>query len=113
MKKEVFTAILVATSLTACGNKNDANEKNFSAALNEYFAKKGDLCLGAHKWPIDVTEMEQRVGKAIPGSDASQMTALEAVGLATHHWSNLHGRVNGLGFRGGHGLNHAGPSLGK
>jgi hypothetical protein len=81
MRKAAITAILVAASLTACGNKNDASEKNFSAALSEYFAKKGDLCLNARKWPVDITEMEQRISKAVPGGQVGQMTALEAVGL--------------------------------
>ena len=81
MRIAAIISILVAASLVACGSKNDVNEKNFSAALNEYFAKKGDLCLNTRKWPVDITEMEQRIAKAVPGGQVGQMTALESVGL--------------------------------
>ncbi|MDR2127657.1 MAG: hypothetical protein LBP52_01125 [Burkholderiaceae bacterium] len=69
-----------AIALTACGSKTDANEKNFSAALTQYFDKKGDLCLSlGEKWPIDLTETDFS-SKSSYGQ-ANQMAVLEAAGL--------------------------------
>jgi hypothetical protein len=63
--------------LTGCGNKTDANEHNFSAALEQYFSTNGDLCLGETSWPIEA-------GRAdilpFPLTRAG-MTALESAGL--------------------------------
>jgi hypothetical protein len=59
MKKTVFAtaAISVATalSLTACGSKTDANEKNFRAAIEQSFEESDKLCFG-------ITEGEQNIG---------------------------------------------------
>jgi hypothetical protein len=65
-------------SLAACGAKTDANEKNFHAAMTQYFDKKGDLCLNSMRWPVDVTEMDRRLHT----SSESQTFALERAGLA-------------------------------
>ncbi|MEK8034252.1 hypothetical protein AACH06_25785 [Ideonella sp. DXS29W] len=72
-----------ACGLAACGNKTDANAKNFSAALDAYFAKEGELCLPTVTWPVDVFETDVRE-KATPfgkTGKASQMEALEKAGL--------------------------------
>ena len=59
MKKNiVILAALGTAALTACGSKTDANEKNFGAAMTQYFDKKGDLCLNTKRWPVDLSEME-------------------------------------------------------
>lgn len=76
----ILVALSVAT-LTACGSKNDANEKNFSAAMTQYFDKKGDLCLNTKRWPVDLSEMELRWQKTSQAGSANQMAALEAAGL--------------------------------
>lgn len=45
MKKNIaILAALGTVALAACGSKTDANEKNFGAAMSQYFDKKGDLC---------------------------------------------------------------------
>jgi hypothetical protein len=68
--------------LVSCSNKNDANEKNFSGALNSYLATKGQLCLGIPSaWPVDLNEAERRSGMGT----ASEMAALEKVGLVRSH----------------------------
>jgi hypothetical protein len=68
-------AVLV---LVSCASKNDANDKNFSQALNAYLAQKGELCLGIPSaWPVDLNEAEQRSGIG----RAAEMAALEKVGL--------------------------------
>ena len=50
MKKNIaILAALSVATLTACGSKTDANEKNFGAAMTQYFDKKGDLCLNTKR----------------------------------------------------------------
>lgn len=83
MKKTIAIAVLGAVSLTACGSKTDANEKNFGAALTQYLDKKGELCLRLNKWPVDLSEMDVRLQKNLPTGTAGQMAALEAVGLVS------------------------------
>src|SRR5271163_1643903 len=74
----VFSVLL----LVSCANKKDANEKNFSEALNSYLAKKGQLCLGIPSaWPVDVNEAERRSGMGT----AAEMAALEKAGLVHSH----------------------------
>ena len=58
MKKSLpWLMLLGVLVLTGCASKKDANEKNFSEALNSYLAKKGQLCLGIPSaWPVDLNE---------------------------------------------------------
>lgn len=82
--KVVKTAVLSALALTACGNKMDANEKNFGAAISQYLEKKGDLCTVASKWPVEVTPWSresQKTENAIYKSEATRMDALESIGF--------------------------------
>ena len=68
--------------LIGCASKKDANEKNFSEALNSYLAKKGQLCLGIPStWPVDLNEAERRGGMGT----AAEMAALEKAGLVRSH----------------------------
>jgi len=68
--------------LIGCASKKDANEKNFSEALNAYLAKKGQLCLGTPStWPVDLNQAERRGGMGT----AAEMTALEKAGLVHSH----------------------------
>ena len=47
MKKSLPCLMLLGVLLlVGCASKKDANEKNFSEALNSYLAKKGQICLG-------------------------------------------------------------------
>lgn len=64
-------AVLGVTTLAACASKTDANEKNFSAAITQYFERHGNLCLGLGQWPV------------IIGHDVKdlKMPALESAGL--------------------------------
>ena len=81
MKKNIaILAALSIATLTACGNKTDANEKNFGAAMNQYFEESGDLCLNV-SWPVDLSEMDLRLQKTMQAGRANQMAALEAAGL--------------------------------
>ncbi|MFP5393161.1 MAG: hypothetical protein ACLGI6_16705 [Gammaproteobacteria bacterium] len=85
MNKKAIPALLGAvllTALSACGDKNGPNEKNLGAAVTQYFAKKGELCLETITWPVDVYATDLRQIKVYPDGVAGQMAALEAAGLA-------------------------------
>lgn len=80
MKKSViYAAVFGVLALAGCGSKQDANEKNFGAAISQHLDKSGELCLRLDKWPVDVSEMELRLQTGSVG----QMEALAAIGLAT------------------------------
>lgn len=82
MKKNIaILAALGIATLTACGSKTDANEKNFGAAMNQYFEESDDLCLNVKRWPVDLSEMDLRLQKTMQAGRANQMAALEAAGL--------------------------------
>ena len=83
MKKSLPWLTLFSLSLlVSCASKKDANEKNFSEALNSYLATKGQLCLGIPSaWPVDLNEAERRSGMGT----AAEMAALEKVGLVRSH----------------------------
>jgi hypothetical protein len=83
MKKSLpWLTLFIFLVVVSCASKNDANEKNFSEALNAYLAKKGQLCLGIPSaWPVDVNEAERRSGMGT----AAEMAALEKVGLVRSH----------------------------
>jgi hypothetical protein len=75
----IFLGVLL---LIGCASNKDANEKNFSEALNSYLAKKGQLCLGIPSaWPVDLNEAERRGGMGT----AAEMAALERAGLVRSH----------------------------
>lgn len=81
-KQLAILAVLGTVTLAACGSKTDANEKNFGAALSQYFEKKGQLCLNQYRdFPVAVTEMDMRLQKTMQSGTANQMAALEAAGL--------------------------------
>jgi hypothetical protein len=83
MKKSLpWLTLFSVLMLVSCASKNDANEKNFSEALNSYLATKGSLCLGIPSaWPVDLNEAERRGGMGT----AAEMAALEKVGLVRSH----------------------------
>jgi hypothetical protein len=83
MKKSLpWLTLFIFLVVVSCASKNDANEKNFSEALNSYLATKGQLCLGIPSaWPVDLNEAERRSGMGT----AAEMAALEKVGLVRSH----------------------------
>ncbi len=81
-KKKISLALGVATLavLAGCGPKQpEANLQNLTAAMNDYLAKRGDLCLGKTQWPIDVPQREA----GTRARNAVQMPVLERVGLVS------------------------------
>ncbi|MGO4331072.1 hypothetical protein [Cupriavidus sp. M-11] len=76
-------AIACALSLTllaACQQASDPSERNFGAALQQYFEGHGELCIGRHLWPVDVPDTPAASGLR----DGIQMPALERAGLVAH-----------------------------
>jgi len=76
-------ALLGVIVLSGCGSKQDANEKNFGAAIEQYLDKKGELCLSLKTWPKDVTEMDLQMNKILPNDTVVKMAALQSIGLAS------------------------------
>lgn len=82
MKRAVSVVIAASILAAACGSKTDANEKNFSAAMSQYFEKKGALCTRAEKWPVDLSAMELKMHERKALFKVTRMEALAAAGLA-------------------------------
>lgn len=78
-KNAILITVIGAMTLTACGSKTDPTEKNFAAAVETYLEKKGELCLGALVWPVDMSASQLALKS--PLSDAGKLAALEAAGL--------------------------------
>jgi hypothetical protein len=73
-------ALMVLALLAACQNREAQllpNRANFTAAVNDYLAQRGHLCIAKYDWPIAVTEAD-RLARSI---DAQQLPVLEAQGL--------------------------------
>jgi hypothetical protein len=68
--------------LTGCGNKEDANEKHFGAAISRFVEQSNDLCMGfrVNQWPIDLLVEWPADGRP---NGPQQMAALEGVGLVS------------------------------
>ncbi|WP_454724443.1 MULTISPECIES: hypothetical protein [Cupriavidus] len=75
----------LATALAACNQAKTAEQaartdhETFAAALNNYLAHKGDLCLAKYDWPVNV---EYKDGP-ITDRNAVQMPVLEKLGVVT------------------------------
>ena len=69
--------------LAACQNKQAQlpNRDNFTAALDDYLAQRGNLCLAKYDWPIAVTDADRQAHSP----DSQQMPVLEALGLVAGH----------------------------
>ena len=74
-------ALMVLALLAACHSKEAQlpNRDNFTAAVNDYLAQRGNLCLAKYDWPIAVTEADRQARSL----DSQQMPALETLGLVT------------------------------
>ncbi|MBP0625420.1 hypothetical protein [Cupriavidus consociatus] len=85
MKNPALPMLLFAATLVvACGNKHDASEENFAAAVNQYLDKHGDLCLTLLQWPTDIPVEKIEVSKVMKrDSPAKYLDALVAAGLAS------------------------------
>jgi hypothetical protein len=83
--KTLWTLSLATATLAACSGGAPANRESFTAAVNDYLAQRGDLCLAKNAWPIDVTQREVDAG----ARNARQMPVLERVGLVVSSPANV------------------------
>ena len=76
-------ALLLLALLAACDNKQAQvpNRVNFTAAVTDYLAQRGHLCIAKYDWPIAVTDAD-RQARSI---DSLQLPVLEALGLVASH----------------------------
>lgn len=65
--------------LAACQDKQALlpNRANFTAAIDDYLAQRGRLCIARYDWPVTLTQAE----RSAPSADALQMALLESQGL--------------------------------
>jgi hypothetical protein len=65
--------------LAACQSKEAQlpNRANFTAAVDNYLAQRGHLCIAKYDWPIAVTPADRRARNP----DAQQLPVLETLGL--------------------------------
>ena len=84
----VVVSVLALTALTACSRSGEPSAStasaeptadHFVAGMQDYLAKRGDLCLAKNEWPIDLTQREIDAG----ARNALQMPVLERLGLAS------------------------------
>ena len=84
----VVVSALALTALTACSRSGEPSAStasteptadHFVAGMQDYLAKRGDLCLAKNEWPIDLTQREIDAG----ARNALQMPVLERLGLAS------------------------------
>ena len=77
------TALTALVALAACHDPQAQapTRDNFTAALNDYLAQRGHLCVAKYDWPIVVTDADAKARSL----DAQQLPFLETLGLATGH----------------------------
>jgi len=91
-----FVCLAACVFLAACGSKQDANEKNFGAALSDLLAKRGELCVSlGFRWPVEIPVSNRQPP---PTSQEAQLAALEGLGLLKSEIVETDG-----GFLGGSG----------
>jgi hypothetical protein len=77
MKHTTLRCLLLLTLAVACRAKVDPDRAAFERGMQAYLDRRGDLCVGRPRWPIDV----------LPGAegtaDAIQLPVLEQLGLVT------------------------------
>ncbi|MGB7596394.1 MAG: hypothetical protein WBM09_02400 [Gallionella sp.] len=69
--------LLCLFALGAC--TPSASRENFTKGVNDYLAKRGNLCLAKYDWPIDVAPEEFEIGSR----NALQMPVLQKLGLVS------------------------------
>jgi hypothetical protein len=69
--------------LAACQDKQarQPTRANFTAAVVDYLAQRGHVCVAKYDWPIAVTDADRQAHSL----DAQQMPVLETLGLVASH----------------------------
>lgn len=95
-----IAALSMLALLAGCGQAGrELNQANLTHAMNDYLARRGDLCLAKNAWPVFVTEAESKMGSR----NALQMPVLERLGLV----SGLDAAVEQVGEDGARSTAHA------
>src|SRR4051794_34484961 len=77
----IAAALAAFAALIGCHNPQaqSPSRDNFTAALDDYLAQRGHLCVGKYDWPIVVADTDRQARSL----DAQQMPFLEKLGLAS------------------------------
>jgi hypothetical protein len=80
-RPQIAAALAAVAALTGCHDPQAQapTRDNFTAALDDYLAQRGHLCVAKYDWPIVVTDSDRQARSL----DAQQMPFLEKLGLAT------------------------------
>lgn len=96
MRKRIVLPLAALLAFSGCSNERKPNAANFSKAINQYLAGRGQECtFFAQTFPIDVPESELRDSSGT----APQMAALERAGLVrgSDTTAVIHGMMGALG----------------
>lgn len=74
---------MLAALLAACQDQQalQPTRANFTAAVADYLAQRGHLCVAKYDWPITVTDADRKAHSL----DARQMPVMEMLGLVASH----------------------------
>ena len=75
--KRLFLVACGLTVAVSCRPKVDPTRAAFERGLQAYLARRGDLCVGRPRWPVDVPADAQGT------ADTIQLPVLEQLGLVT------------------------------
>ena len=80
-RPQIAAALAAVAALAGCHDPQTQapTRDNFTAALDDYLAQRGHLCVAKYDWPIVVTDSDRQARSL----DAQQMPFLEKLGLAT------------------------------
>ncbi len=77
MKNTALRTLVLLTLAVACRAKVDPTRADFERGVQAYLERRGDLCVGRPRWPIDLPA-------GVEGTpDAIQLPILEQLGLVT------------------------------
>ena len=87
IRLRALAALTFLVLLAACDNRQaqEPSRANFTAAIGDYLARRGHLCIAKYDWPIVVPDAERQAH----GADALQLALLETLGLAAGHDVNV------------------------
>ncbi|MDB5975732.1 MAG: hypothetical protein JWR07_2492 [Nevskia sp.] len=80
--RKILMMVVALSVLPACSKNSGPNaptRENFTSALEDVLAKRGDVCLAMFDWPMDLTPAEAGAGS----NHAVQLPVFEKLGLAT------------------------------
>ena len=80
-------ALAVLALLAACQDKQALlpTRANFTAAVTDYLAQRGHLCIARYDWPIAVTDADRQAR----GLESQQLPVLETLGLVASHGTTV------------------------